>query len=83
MKGLENKVAIVTGAAAGIGRAIAHRLTQEGAIVVYVDIDEEALTRAAPAHAHATCPTRAPHMHVRAAPCTHLFAYGGAALCTM
>ena len=31
MKGLEDKIAIVTGAASGIGRAIALRLAEEGA----------------------------------------------------
>jgi len=30
----EGKVAVVTGSAAGIGRAIAERLTREGAVVV-------------------------------------------------
>jgi NAD(P)-dependent dehydrogenase (short-subunit alcohol dehydrogenase family) len=34
---LENKIAIVTGAAQGIGRGIADRFTQEGAKVVLVD----------------------------------------------
>jgi glucose 1-dehydrogenase len=38
---LENQVAIVTGAAKGIGRGIALQMAQEGAHVVIVDIDEE------------------------------------------
>ena len=39
--GLENKVAIVTGAARGIGRAIAKRLSQDGAAVAICDLLEE------------------------------------------
>lgn len=39
--GLENKVAIVTGAARGIGKAIARKLSQDGAAVVICDILEE------------------------------------------
>jgi NAD(P)-dependent dehydrogenase (short-subunit alcohol dehydrogenase family) len=38
---LAGKAAVVTGAAAGIGRAIAGRLAQEGASVVIADVDEE------------------------------------------
>ncbi|OPX32796.1 MAG: hypothetical protein B1H40_01605 [Candidatus Latescibacteria bacterium 4484_181] len=39
MRGLENKIAIVTGAGQGIGQAIAVRLAQEGAEVVISDIN--------------------------------------------
>ena len=41
MRKLEGKVAIVTGAAHGIGRATARRLGQEGATVIVADIDSE------------------------------------------
>jgi len=40
---LENKVAIVTGAGAGIGAAICRMFAQEGAAVVAVDVDAGAL----------------------------------------
>jgi 3-hydroxybutyrate dehydrogenase len=39
---LENQVAIVTGAASGIGRAIAHRFANAGARVVIADLDRDA-----------------------------------------
>ena len=41
MRGLAGKVAVVTGAAGGIGAATARRLAEEGAHVVGVDLDEE------------------------------------------
>jgi NAD(P)-dependent dehydrogenase (short-subunit alcohol dehydrogenase family) len=44
---LENKVAVVTGAARGIGRATAERLLAEGAKVVVCDIDVERLKQTA------------------------------------
>jgi glucose 1-dehydrogenase len=44
---LDNKVAIVTGGARGIGFAIARRYLQEGARVVIADIDDEAGPNAA------------------------------------
>lgn len=47
MRGLNGKVAIVTGAAHGIGRASAERLAGEGAHVVAVDIDGDAVAEVA------------------------------------
>lgn len=43
MRGLEQKTALVTGAAGGIGRALCRRLIEEGAVVVAIDRDAEAL----------------------------------------
>ena len=38
-----NKIAVITGAAAGIGKAIAHRLGREGATVALLDMNKEIL----------------------------------------
>jgi NAD(P)-dependent dehydrogenase (short-subunit alcohol dehydrogenase family) len=44
---LGGKIAVVTGAASGIGRAMAHRFAAEGMKVAMADVDEAALTAAA------------------------------------
>ncbi|MFE4534732.1 bifunctional aldolase/short-chain dehydrogenase [Streptomyces scopuliridis] len=46
-KALASRVALVTGAGSGIGRAIAHRLVAEGACVVVADLNTEGATAVA------------------------------------
>ena len=46
MRDFKGKVAVVTGAANGIGRAIVDICAREGMRVVLADINKEALTRA-------------------------------------
>ena len=47
---LDNKIAIVTGAGQGIGKAIAEKLAAEGATVVVTDINEATAKETASAH---------------------------------
>lgn len=42
-KPLSRKIAIVTGAGGGIGQAIADKMLQEGAVVVFTDLNQEAV----------------------------------------
>ncbi len=46
MKEFKDKTAVVTGAASGIGRALAEKFASEGMKVVLADIEEEALAKA-------------------------------------
>jgi rhamnulose-1-phosphate aldolase/alcohol dehydrogenase len=46
-KPLATRIAVVTGAASGIGKAIAHRLAAEGACVVIADLDADRAAAAA------------------------------------
>jgi len=43
MKGLQGKVAVVTGAAGGIGQAVCRRFVEEGVSVMATDIDQQGL----------------------------------------
>jgi NAD(P)-dependent dehydrogenase (short-subunit alcohol dehydrogenase family) len=47
MARLKDKVSVITGAAQGIGAAIAHRFAAEGATLVLLDLDAERLKRTA------------------------------------
>ena len=61
---LDNKVALVTGAASGFGKGIAATFAREGARVAVIDIDGEAAREAAASRAAfslmSTTATRAP-----------------------
>ncbi len=46
MKSFQNKVAVITGGASGIGRALGERCVREGMKVVLADIEEKALIHA-------------------------------------
>ena len=54
MERLQGRVALVTGAASGIGRATTVRLAEEGAVVIALDVSEDGL-----AATKAACPEKA------------------------
>ncbi|MEO2049378.1 MAG: SDR family NAD(P)-dependent oxidoreductase [Pirellulales bacterium] len=65
---LQGQVAVVTGAARGIGRAIADKLADNGAITIYTDIDEAAVLQAAkdsPGQSHAAVMNVANELQVK------------------
>jgi rhamnulose-1-phosphate aldolase/alcohol dehydrogenase len=84
-KELARRVALVTGAASGIGRAVARRLATEGAHVVVTDIDERGVRNTADEIVSATAAGRAlavpmdvtSEMSVRAAFHAAVLEYGG------
>ncbi len=64
MARVSGKIALVTGAASGLGAADAQRLSEEGAVVILTDIDEKGQTLAEKIHAATGQPTRFYHHDV-------------------
>lgn len=59
MNRLKNKICLVTGAASGIGKAIAELFHQEGASLIFTDINDDAAT-----HIVASFSERADYLHL-------------------
>lgn len=64
MKEFKDKIAIVTGAASGIGRALCVELNRAGATVIMADIDKDRLDRLASEIAGSGCRARAAYLDV-------------------
>jgi NAD(P)-dependent dehydrogenase (short-subunit alcohol dehydrogenase family) len=64
MKEFKGKVAVITGAASGIGRGIVERCAQEGMQVVLADVEENALTQTEEAMQTAGATVLAVLMHI-------------------
>ena len=66
-RSLAGRVALVTGGAGGIGKAIANRLLREGACVILADIDQDALDQACDelSEIHSPDAVRGVHFDVR------------------
>ena len=64
MDAFKDKVAIVTGAASGIGRALCEELSRNGAILVLADINTEGIQRFASDLTRSGCRASAAHLDV-------------------
>lgn len=60
MSRLEHKTCLITGAARGIGRAIANRFREEGASVIVTDIDEPTVLRSPVKSGHGSSSSMSP-----------------------
>ncbi|HET9169210.1 MAG TPA: bifunctional aldolase/short-chain dehydrogenase [Actinospica sp.] len=81
-KALATRVALVTGAGSGIGKAIAHRLVAEGACVVIADLNADAAAAVAeelggPDHATAVTVDVTDEAQIKAAFDAAVLAFGG------
>ena len=65
MKNLKNKVAVVTGAGSGIGRALAKSLADRGCRLALSDVNESGLAETAAALSGARRPSRKKHGSAR------------------
>src|SRR5262245_2348084 len=50
MKRLQGKTALITGASSGIGRAIAHKFAEEGALLLMMDVTDQVREGGQPTH---------------------------------